>query len=266
MVPLSTTTKITSKSGIVNTSGSVYIMNSNAISAVTPSNSSPIMTAKPQSSTDEGQRNVFIIKNEEIKSGVPVINNENTQNLVLLNVQPQKEQKSSVLSDIMKASGVIPDETEAETIETDSQQEQCDIESQISQLTEIPTTENQKITEEKVISKQPESDKQKCVQVELDNNVVMETLELQEVDEDNIDTVVKVEVPISEMSLVEEESIVNTNDIDEIQTEQEIVNFENEDAVTTIPETHIDESSYVVLGEFLILILFIFFNSKTSKL
>lgn len=247
MVPLSTTTKITSKSGIVNTPGSVYIMNSNAISAVTPSNSSPIMTAKPQSSTEEGQRNVFIIKNEELKSGVPIVNNENNQNLVLLNVPHQKDQqKSSVLSDILKASGVIPEESEITEVAGNNQQEQCDIESQISQLTEIPTSETQKNLDTLrgqeicVRSENKHNKSEPCL--ELESSGEMESLQLQD---ENLDQVVKVE-----MNLAEGETIETAKIIEEMEGRQEIIQFEtNDDEIAAISETNIDESSYVVLGE-----------------
>lgn len=155
MIPLSTTTKITtSKPTVINTtSGSVYIMNSNTnISAVTTSNASPIMTTKPQTPTEDvPQKNVYVLKNDDAKPPtVSVINNSEgsilNQNVVLLNVPPKVEQKSSVLTDILKASGVIPnDEPEQEVVqdETDmTSQDLGDIESQISQFTvaTIPNT------------------------------------------------------------------------------------------------------------------------------
>lgn len=151
MVPLSTTAKTTSKSGGINTTTtSVYIMNSNAISAVTSSNSSPIMTTKPQASTSpqETQKSVYIIKNEEIKPAV--INPDNLgQNVLLLNLQPKSDQKSSVLTDILKASGVIPSDEGEVSQEEQDVQDQCDIESQITQLTEIPNREGE--TENEIV-------------------------------------------------------------------------------------------------------------------
>lgn len=162
MVPLSTTTKITSKPTVINTtSGSVYIMNSNTnIAAVTASNSSPIMTTKAQTSNEIAQettqKNIYIIKNDDNKQPtVSLINNSENpilnQNVVLVNVQQQKaEQKSSVLTDILKASGVIPnDETETSQLsnETDlTSQDPGDIETQISQFT-VTATPNSKEVE-----------------------------------------------------------------------------------------------------------------------
>lgn len=240
MVPLSSTTKITSKSGIVNTSGSVYIMNSNAISAVTPSNSSPIMTPKPQTSIHtEGQRNVIIIKNEDIKSGVSVVNNENNQNVVLLNVQSQKEHKSSVLSDILKASGVIPDESETNA-DIDMQQEPCDIETQISQLTEIPTNENC----DSVVQQNVEI---KIEEIEINEERVeiqdMDNFEIQEVDSAEMAGIRNVEmqdgstaaggIEVPEMEIMEE-----------VHDSEEIVQFES------VPEASLEESNYVILGKY----------------
>lgn len=241
MVPLSTTSKISSKSGLVNTSGSVYIMNSNAISAVTPSNSSPIMTIKPQET--DTQRNVLIIKNEDLKSP---ITNEN-QNVVLLNVQPQKEQKSSVLSDILKASGVIPDEPE--TSDIDLKQDQCDIESEISQLTEIPINE---IDNTRMLTNILEEN----IEVKTTNMESKESLTpVQElcVDVQEIQGYDMQEIAAGEMQVIEhtEETIENTEVelVENLQHEQEFVQLENVDEVATVLESNVEESGYVILGK-----------------
>lgn len=121
-----------SKSTILNTNSSpVYIMNTNTtLPVVTKSASTPVLSTKAQSKQD-GDRNVIIIKNEEIK---PATSDESTnENIMYVNkpVQSNKnDSKSSVLAEILKASGVLPTE----------EPEHCDIESQISQLTQIPTT------------------------------------------------------------------------------------------------------------------------------
>lgn len=249
MVPLSTTTKISSKPGVINTSGSVYIMNSGAISAVTASNSSPIMTPKPQSSTEaENHRNVYIIKNEDIKSGVSVITNSsenlNNQNVVLLNVQPQKiEQKSSVLSDILKASGVIPDDIEAPVSEELGLKQEPDIETEISQLTEIPAVDDEGTEEEDV-----GQSLQVKIEIEEAGMQEVESVEIQEEGNAELQTVENVEVQIGGEEIQTGES-VDMEMMEEVQEAEEIVQYDNTEELTSTEST-VEQANFVILRKY----------------
>lgn len=145
MVPFTSATKIMStKSGIINTTaGSLYIMNSNTstssnVPIVTASTISPVVS--PKSSSDTAcdispiNSNIIILKNELIK---PALTKQPPKTIEPATVTEEKpkgavnrkgETKSSVLTEILKASGVITTEDANEN----------DIERQITQFTEIP--------------------------------------------------------------------------------------------------------------------------------
>lgn len=138
MVPFTSSTKI-GKSGIINTTaGSVYIMNSNSanVPTVTASTISPVVSTKTSSEAIEIttkscdispiNSNIIILKNELIKPALTKQPPKTTDTEESLKDAVNK--KSSVLTDILKASGVI-------TIEDANEN---DIERQITQFTEIP--------------------------------------------------------------------------------------------------------------------------------
>lgn len=224
MVPVSTT-KISTKPA-----GPIYIMNTNTnLSAVTSSNSSPIMTTKLQNSTENTQDNqkVYLIKNEDIKT----FNNENNnQNVVLLNVQPKTDQKSSVLTDILKASGVIPNEESEVNEENEISNDQCDVESQITQFT-IPSTDGVNFVQ---------------------NICEVSGVEVIETDDIKIENEDIKQIQNEDIKILNEEIKIEDIKIEQTESQEQFEQYESIDEVNEVTDQVVEDTDYIVLSKSLI--------------